>query len=289
MKTSIPLVIGFSLLAAACSGSPHEGTGRQSNALTELVLDAHFEASGATSDICFVGAVNTFGQQFVPSQDNVAAASFRVSGWGPAIDDDIDVRILDSAYAVLAATTVPVTMPVTDYFDPAIIEVYAEFNPPVSVVPGETYVLQGVLPPSTFEGGLAWLDGRDNSYPDGIAVSWCPDNQPQLMTDNWDFDFATYASVEVSEPTVDEILDEVDPAPASGQMTGPNDRANAGRLAAFQNMIDDAEALFAAGDTEQGCAKLAAAENKVSAWFAGETAAALLEALAALAEENGCG
>jgi hypothetical protein len=283
---SASLVSGFAFLTLGCSAASNEDVASGSQSLDELVLDASFTAPGPTSLICFVGSPNTWGQEFVPAQDNVAAASFRLRNHGPGISATIDVSILDAAFSELGATSVPITTT----SDGEIVEVYAEFDPAIAVTAGDTYILKGVLPPSELDGGLAWLDGRDNSYTDGAAVSWCPDDDPTILADN-DMDFATYALVETPAPTIEEILAGVDPDPAAGQMTGANQSANQGRLQAFQQKIDEAEALFAAGDDAGGCAELASARSKLSgshAWFAGETAAALLEALDALAAANGC-
>jgi hypothetical protein len=56
-------------------------------------------------------------------------------------------------------------------------------------------------------------------------------------------------------------------------------------------MLDEAEALFASGFVAEGCAKLRAARSKLlppHAWFAGETAEALLAAIDAQADAFGC-
>lgn len=105
--------------------------------------------------------------------------------------------------------------------------------------------------------------------------------------------FATYALVP-EPPTFDDAREAVasaNPDPAAGQMTGPNAHANAGRQRAFTNMLDSAEAMFAAGDTAGGCSQVQSARVKVAghnAWFAGDTAADLLATLDALAAAHGC-
>lgn len=250
-----------------------------------LTVDQQFEPQPATGWAFCVTTSTTLGQQFTPTRDNVARVTARLQGM-VAGTFPVEMRVLDASGGVLRALQRDVVVAGPGPLDPTAFDL----EPPLPLQPGTLYTLQLSWP--HIDGGegatpMAWQFGANNPYPGGAAVL-CT----QTIEEQWDFVFTTYALV--PETTFDAARDIVvvtSTEPGDGQMTGPNAQANAGRRGAFTNMLDSAEAMFAAGDTAGGCSQLQSVRGKITgpnAWFTGDTAAALLAIVDALAAEHGC-
>jgi hypothetical protein len=256
-----------------------------------LTVDQQFDPQPATGWVFCVTSSTTLGQQFTPTRDNVARVTVKLQGL-EAGTFPVEMRILDASGEALRALQTHLDVAEFGALDPTTFDL----EPPLPVEPGALYAIQLSWPHT--EGALGrsplgwrhWQDGVNDLYPRGTALSFCLG--PPIAEPTMDFLFATYARVpEATFEAAREVVVATSAEPADGQMTGPNAQANAGRKVAFTNMLDSAEAMFAAGDMEGGCSQLQSVRGKITgqnAWFTGDTATALLAIVDALAAEHGC-
>lgn len=294
----------FACVGSGCFGqvADSDRVDRQQTAWTaeELVLDAHHEADGAGSNCGTTGT--RLGQEFIPTLDNLAAVDITLNYWGStAITVPLTVRVLEdpSTFAgawtsdppgpALASTTFDVVLPAAPAGGRVELQARGELSTPLPVVPGHVYALEVSWPPTS---DLYWTtDGTPGAvWP--VAATNCLGEWSTSRA----YGYATWALAAPPSPPpafgdAEDVLDAASPEPADGDMTGPTRGANEGRLRAFRNQLRAAEENFESGNTAEGCANLESLRRKVTgdhAWFAGDTAAALLAILDALATDRGC-
>jgi cysteine-rich repeat protein len=134
----------------------------------------------------FVGLALGLGQEFTPTQPELAAVDISLHSYALRVDAPVTVTVHDASIhgPVLASTShVPQFPAVTIAGGAPTLWQHFEFSPPVGVVPGRTYVLE-----ATSENvALAWERGCE--YPGGNPI-YDGDARPDVRED---FLFRTYA------------------------------------------------------------------------------------------------
>ena len=151
-----------------------------------LQIDQVNDVPTDTSGGCGATTEGSLFQSFTPSTSNLAAVDLRLRAGGSfpseGIATGINIRSGTVDGSVLGTATAFVSGPQATGPQPV---VRFQFSPPVSLVPGETYVIEWITPGDVI---LTWVVAEGDPYPGGTAFG-CSGQ----AIENEDFIFTTYA------------------------------------------------------------------------------------------------